>query len=144
MVDFMQDLKGAETEAGVAEIGRKLKNIAKELNICIIALSQLSRDKFNPKPTMSRLRGSGQLGEKADVIMLMWRPNTYGLEIDSVNYNSYGDISGDVAEIIIAKGRNVGTGSFLLDFDKFTTKFSNLTKQIEVIDYSAGFSVGFR
>lgn len=120
LVDFIQDIKGADTEAGVAEIGRKLKNIAKEINIPIIAISQLARDKVNPEPTISRLRGSGQLEEKADVIMLLYRPEYYG--------KSYSEPYEDVetkgtAQVKIAKGRNIGIGSFILNFNKETTNF---------------------
>jgi len=120
MVDFIQDMKGADTEAGIADIGRKLKNIAKELNIPIIAISQLARDKSNPEPTISRLRGSGQLEEKADVILLLYRPEVYGRD--------YSEPHEEVpalgtAQVKIAKGRNIGIGSFILNFNKNTTNF---------------------
>jgi len=120
LVDFIQDMKGAETETGVAEIGRKLKNIAKELNIPVIALSQLSRDKSNPEPTNSRLRGSGQLEEKADVVLLIYRPEYYGKSYSEPheNVNTHG-----TAQVRIAKGRNIGIGSFILNFNKETTNF---------------------
>ncbi len=121
VVDFIQDLKGADTESALADIGRKLKNLAKELNIPIIAISQLSRDKNNPRPNMSRLRGSGQLEEKADIIMLVYRPEFYGKKQHSELHR---DVSTDgTAEIIIGKGRNVGVGSFILNFNKSTTNF---------------------
>lgn len=120
LVDFIQDLKGADTEKGVGEIGRKLKNIAKELNIPIIAISQLARDRNSPKPAMSRLRGSGQLEEKADVIMLLWRPEYYGMSFPEpfTDYSTKG-----TAQVIIGKGRNVGLATFMLNFNKETTNF---------------------
>ena len=121
MVDYIQDMKGANDESGIADIGRKLKNIAKELNISVIAVSQLSRDKNNPEPNRARLRGSGQLEEKADVVLLLYRPEEY----DGKSYSEphlevpiY-----DTAQIKIAKGRNLGTGSFILGFNKTTTNF---------------------
>lgn len=124
MVDYIQDMKGANDEAGIAEIGRKLKNIAKELNIAIIAISQLSRDKINPEPNRARLRGSGQLEEKADIVLLLYRPEEYRKtysepheEIETFN----------TAQIKIAKGRNVGTGSFIVGFNKETTNFYDFT-----------------
>lgn len=123
LVDYIQDMKGANDESGIAEIGRKLKNIAKELNIAIIAISQLSRDKINPEPNRARLRGSGQLEEKADIVMLLYRPEeynkTYSEPHENVNTQS-------TAQIKIAKGRNVGTGSFIVGFNKETTNFYDL------------------
>lgn len=120
MVDFIQDMKGADTEAGVADIGRKLKNIAKELDIPIIAISQLARDKNNPEPTIARLRGSGQLEEKADVILLLYRPEVYGREYSEPHDEV--PVTG-TAQVKIAKGRNIGIGSFILNFNKETTNF---------------------
>lgn len=124
LVDYIQDMKGANDETGIAEIGRKLKNIAKELNIAVIAISQLSRDKANPEPNRARLRGSGQLEEKADIIMLLYRPEEYN--------KTYSDPHEMVetlntAQIKIAKGRNTGTGSFIVGFNKETTNFYDLT-----------------
>jgi replicative DNA helicase len=120
LVDYIQDMKGADTEAGVAEIGRKLKNIAKEINIPIIAISQLARDKTNPEPRLSRLRGSGQLEEKADVILLIYRPEYYGKEYSE----PFEDVeTNGTAQIDIAKGRNIGIGRFILRFNKETTNF---------------------
>lgn len=127
LVDYIQDMKGADTESGIADIGRKLKNIAKELNINIVAISQLSRDKMNPEPNRSRLRGSGQLEEKADVIMLLYRPEVYGKEYSEPHEkeNTQG-----TAQVKIAKGRNVGTGSFLLGFNENTTNFYDLAEEM--------------
>lgn len=120
MVDFFQDMKGADTEAGVAEIGRKLKNIAKEINIPVIGISQLARDKNNPEPTISRLRGSGQLEEKADVVLLIYRPEYYGKYYGE----PYENVSPEGTALVkIGKGRNIGIGSFILNFNKETTNF---------------------
>jgi len=120
LVDYIQDMEGSETEAGIGEIGRKLKNIAKELDICVIALSQLANDKANPAPTVARLRGSGQLREKADVIMLVYRPEYYGKSYIGFFENYPVE---NTAEITIAKGRNIGVGKFMLNFNKSTTNF---------------------
>lgn len=120
LVDYIQDMKGANDESGIADIARKLKNIAKELNISIIAVSQLSRDKNNPEPTRSRLRGSGQLEEKADNVLLIYRPEVYGRQYS----DPYTNIPvANTALIKIAKGRNIGVGSFIVGFDKETTNF---------------------
>lgn len=135
LVDYIQDMKGADTEAGVAEIGRKLKNVAKELNIPVIAISQLSRDKNNPEPTISRLRGSGQLEEKADVVMMIYRPEYYGKFYSEPheNISTFG-----TAQVKIVKGRNIGVGSFILGFNKETTLFYDYEPFIQAeIDVSA-------
>lgn len=129
LVDYIQDMKGADTEAGIGDIGRKLKNIAKELDICVIAISQLARDKMNPEPTISRLRGSGQLEEKADVVILVYRPEYYG--------RTYGEPHSDestwgTAQIKIAKGRNIGLGSFIMGFNKETTLFYDYEPRTQI------------
>ena len=129
LVDYIQDMEGSETEAGIGEIGRKLKNIAKELDICVIALSQLANDKNNPAPNIARLRGSGQLREKADVVLLIYRPEYYGKSYTGhfEHYPTEG-----TAQITVAKGRNIGVGSFLLFFNKNTTNFYDYIKQGDV------------
>ena len=120
LVDYIQDMKGANDEAGIADIGRKLKNIAKELNINVIAVSQLSRDKLNPEPNRARLRGSGQLEEKADQVILLYRPEEY-----NKTYSEPHEMATtlNTAQLTVAKGRNVGTGSFIVGFNKQTTNF---------------------
>lgn len=126
LVDFIQDLKGADTEAGVAEIGRKLKNIAKELDISVIAISQLKRAE-NPEPTISRLRGSGQLEEKSDVIMMIYRPEYYNRTYSEPHENITTEATGQVK---IVKGRNIGIGSFILNFNKETTNFYDYCTEV--------------
>lgn len=126
VVDYLQLIKDSTKRNDETEISsntRRLKNLAKELGITIILLSQLARDKGNPKPTISRLRGSGQIEEAADIIGLIWRPETYGI-------NSYDD---DVlpntfhsAEFIIAKGRNYGITRMYLGYDARLTQFTNI------------------
>ena len=85
VIDYMQILtvnkKGGSTEESIAEAARRLKNIAKELNIWILALSQLSRDSTNPVPSVNRLRGSGQINEAADMTILIYRPEAYNKRI---------------------------------------------------------------
>lgn len=123
VVDFLQIVSANEKksdEAKLAEIVRKLKNVAKELGIVVIALSQLSRNNDQPKPTIARLRGSGQIEEAADLVLLVYRPEVYG--------RSYSDpfekeSTSGTAQLTIAKGRNVGTGTFLVNFNSETTGF---------------------
>jgi len=126
IVDYIQLATGPKSEGREEEVGaisRALKNVAKELNIPIIALSQLRRDR-DPKPTLNRLRASGQIEEAADLVILIWRPSTYGIssiETDDETYDSKGK-----AEVLIAKGRNIGKADFILGFDEATGKFYDL------------------
>lgn len=125
VVDYLQLVKDGtkrNDESEIASNTRRFKNVAKELNITVILLSQLRRE-TNPKPTINRLRGSGQIEEAADLAVLLWRPEYYNIQQyeDSPLPNTAG-----TAEIIIAKGRNYGIGKFWLNFDPHTTRFTNI------------------
>ncbi|GHT33948.1 replicative DNA helicase [Bacteroidia bacterium] len=127
VVDYLQ-LISAKSVSGnkeqqTAYIVRKLKNAAKELGICIILLSQLSRDKDNPAPSLRRLRDSGQIEEAADVVMFVYRPEIYGKNFPEPF--EYFDTTG-TALIDIAKGRNIGIFKFLCLFNAETTHFKNV------------------
>ncbi len=80
VIDYLQilsvNMKGSNKEQQMADVARRLKNLAKELDIWIIALSQLNRDSQNPVPSLNRLRDSGQIAEAADVVIFV-----YSLEI---------------------------------------------------------------
>ena len=125
MVDYLQ-LVTAKSKAGsreqeVSQVTRSLKNLAKELNITIIALSQLNRGvgmRNNSKPTLADLRESGEIEQAADVVMLIYRPEYYGIE-----FNDNGKESKGTASIIFAKGRNIGVGEVTLRFKSEITKF---------------------
>lgn len=125
VVDYLQiltvNMKGSNKEQMMGESARRLKNLAKELDIWIIALSQLNRDSVNPVPSLSRLRDSGQIGEAADVVMLIYRPELYGKFYPEPFQNSP---TNGTAMIDIAKGRNIGLAKFLVRFDPKTTHFS--------------------
>ena len=125
VVDYLQilsvNMKGSNKEQMMGEVARRLKNLAKELDIWIIALSQLNRDSVNPIPSLSRLRDSGQIAEAADVVMLIYRPEIYGKFYPDPFQNL--DVNG-TAMIDIAKGRNIGLVKFLVRFDAMTTHFS--------------------
>ena len=128
VIDYLQLIsnkkQGGIREQEVADIARRLKNLAKELHIPIILISQLRRDKNDHKPTLSRLRDSGQIEEAADVIWLVYRPDHYGVQtIDFITGESY-EARGH-AHMIIAKGRNIGTTEFILKFNKRITTFSD-------------------
>lgn len=127
VIDYLQILsvngaRGKNEEQTMAEAARKLKNLAKDLQIWIIALSQLSRDKENPRPTRNRLRSSGQIFEAADIVLAVYRPEIYGKPmpepfegIDTVNK----------AFIEAMKGRNTGLFSFVANFNPMTTTFTD-------------------
>ena len=125
MVDYLQLVssksKVGSREQEVSQVARSLKNLAKELNITIIALSQLNRGvgmRNNSKPTLSDLRESGEIEQAADVVMLIYRPEYYGIE-----FNDNGKESKGTANIIFAKGRNIGVGEVTLSFKSEITKF---------------------
>jgi replicative DNA helicase len=127
IVDYLQLVstkvgKGTR-EQEVSKITRALKNIAKELNITIIALSQLNRGvshRENNTPTLSDLRESGEIEQASDVVILIYRPEYYGISKDQDG----NDVKG-IAEIIFAKGRNIGVGKIKLKFIQDLTKFEN-------------------
>lgn len=124
VVDFLQIIemnkKGASKEEQLAECARRLKNVAKELNINVILLCQLVKDYHNPEPSLMRLRGSGQINEAADVTMLIYRPEVYSKPMPEPFENQ--DVA-NTAIVDVAKGRNIGIFKFLLGFDAQTTKF---------------------
>tara|TARA_R100001594_G_scaffold141107_1_gene186792 strand:+ start:3321 stop:4622 length:1302 start_codon:yes stop_codon:yes gene_type:complete len=128
MVDYLQlvsnDKKGRSREQEVSEVARALKNIAKELNITIIALSQLNRgvgQRAESRPTIADLRESGEIEQAADVVVLVYRPEYYGITQDDKGNSTDG-----LAEIIFAKGRNIGTGVLGLRFQRELTKFHEI------------------
>jgi replicative DNA helicase len=128
MVDYLQLVSASSGKSGnreqeVAKVARGLKNLAKELNISIMALSQLSRGvgmRSNSRPTLSDLRESGEIEQAADVVVLLYRPEYYGLY-----QNESGEATNGLAEIIFAKGRNIGVGTVNLKFIPDLTKFEN-------------------
>ena len=148
VIDYLQILgmMGSQgrmnREQMLGSAARRLKNLAKELGIWIIALSQLSRDKDKSVPTLSRIRDSGQIVEAADVVLLLYRP-------DAVGESSYGSITGaDVpfpvegtALIDVAKGRNIGTFRFFARFDKATTSFSDMAEAPQPTQQSLPFAM---
>lgn len=127
-VDYLQilnvNMKNVNKEQVMGDVTRRLKNIAKELDIWIIALSQLSRDKENPIPTLARLRDSGQIVEVADNVVLIYRPEFYG-KLSYPSDFSNASVNG-TAMIHLAKGRNVGTTKFICGFNAPTTLFHDM------------------
>jgi replicative DNA helicase len=130
IVDYLQLVEGrGKTDnrvQEVSEISRSLKGLARELNIPVIALSQLSRGIESrtgegQKPRLSDLRESGSIEQDADVVMFIYREDR--VKQDTNNKN--------IAEIIIAKHRNGPIGSAKLYFNEQITSFKNLDKRYE-------------
>lgn len=129
-IDFLQVLQTNEKAMRQTEeqfygmVTRKLKNLAKELNIAIVLLSQISRSKDNTtEPTLNRVRGSGQISEAADIMLLIYRPEHYKQKYSGEFSNV--DPKG-TALIKLAKGRNIGTGGFICGYNAHTTHFYEL------------------
>ncbi|MCD8210273.1 MAG: replicative DNA helicase [Prevotella sp.] len=126
VVDYLQILnvntKSKDTKEQImAGVARRLKNLSIELGIWIIGLSQLNRDKENPQPRIDRLRDSGQIAEAADIVIFVYRPELYDRGYDFEN-KVISPIN--TALIDIAKGRNIGIGSFIVDFEPTLTHFT--------------------
>jgi replicative DNA helicase len=125
-VDYLQLVTASVGSKGtreqeVSKVARALKNLAKELNITIVALSQLNRGvgfRAESKPTLSDLRESGEIEQAADVVALVYRPEYYG-----INQDENGESTQGKAQIIFAKGRNIGVGTVTLNFVSELTKF---------------------
>ncbi len=133
IIDYLQlmtgppDLKGLR-EQEVSAISRSLKAIAKELNVPIIALSQLNRSvetrTGNKRPQLSDLRESGAIEQDADLVLFIHRPEYYGITEDEQGNPLQG-----IAEIIIAKHRNGAVGDVQLRFVSKEAKFYDLDDQ---------------
>ena len=124
IVDYLQlmDLEGAENRVNeISKITRSLKRLAREMDVPVIALSQLSRgveQRQNKRPQLSDLRESGSIEQDADIVMFIYRDEYYNPNSDKKK----------TAEIIIAKHRNGPVGTVELYFDASLTKFSGLEK----------------
>jgi replicative DNA helicase len=134
IIDYLQlmtgkgnDGKGSgNREQEIGSISRALKSVAKELNVPVIALSQLSRavesrPGGSKRPMLSDLRESGSIEQDADMVLFLYRPEYYGLEFDEDNNPTQG-----VGEVIIAKHRNGETGRVRLKFVGKYVKFTDL------------------
>lgn len=133
VIDYIQLMKSRiisdRRDLEISEISRSLKALAKELDIPIIALSQLNRkleERSDKRPQLSDLRESGALEQDADVVAFIYRDEVYNKEDNNPNINT--------AEIILAKQRNGPIGTARLAFLKSYTRFENLAST----DYYSG------
>ena len=127
IVDYMQLIQGRRSaesrQLEMSEISRALKGLAKDLDIPVVALSQLNRkveDRPNKRPQLADLRESGAIEQDADVIVFIYRDEFY---------NPQSEESQNIAEIIIGKQRNGPTGSLKLTFLKELTRFENFIQE---------------
>jgi replicative DNA helicase len=113
-------------EQEIAYISRGLKALAKELNVPVVALSQLSRAVEqrggNKRPQLSDLRESGSIEQDADVVCFLYRPEYYGILTDEEGQSTAG-----ISELIIGKQRNGPVGTVRLQFIKDYARFENLS-----------------
>ena len=130
IIDYLQLISGgknygANRQQEVSDISRSLKTLAMELNVPIIALSQLSRSvesREEKRPMMSDLRESGSIEQDADIVMFLYRDDYYNKEARTEDNNS-------ISELIIGKHRNGPTATIELLFKKNTSTFLNLRKE---------------
>ena len=126
VIDYLQLMqvpgKGENRVAEISEISRSLKAMAKELNVPVVALSQLSRavdSRPNKRPILSDLRDSGAIEQDADVVAFLYRHSVY----DRSDLESRGK-----AEVNVAKQRNGPTGAIEVAFIEHIATFQNLSK----------------
>lgn len=134
LVDYIQLLTGPKGESRRIEVGeysRQLKAIAKELDIAVLAISQLSRApeaRSNRRPIMSDLKESGDLEQEADKIIFIYRPEVYGHNIEKTDpYKGRSNLN--LAEVIIAKFRDGATGMVEMTFLKEKAQFFDRESQ---------------
>ena len=140
IIDYLQLMQGStrenrNREQEIASISRGLKSLAKELDVPVVALSQLSRaveqrggDK---RPQLSDLRESGSIEQDADVVMFLYRPEYYGITTTAEGQSTAG-----MAEAIVGKQRNGPIGSKMLYFVKDYARFENLTVNDTQVDFN--------
>lgn len=127
MIDYLQLMTGStknndSRQQEISEISRSLKALARELQVPVVALSQLSRaceTRTDHRPMLSDLRESGAIEQDADVVMFLYRDDYYNKDTDTPN----------VAEVIIAKQRNGPIGTVMLGWQPELTRFVNLAKE---------------
>jgi replicative DNA helicase len=137
LIDYMQLMSGQGGSGGgrnenrqqeISYISRSLKALARELNVPVIALSQLSRaveSRSDKRPMLSDLRESGSIEQDADVVLFIYRDDYYNEDSEQQN----------IADVIVAKHRHGSTGTVSLYFRKELTQFRDLEIQRTELDY---------
>jgi replicative DNA helicase len=128
VIDYLQLMRGRahmdNRQQEIAEISRSLKSLAKELNVPVVALSQLSRaveTREQRRPQLSDLRESGALEQDSDLILFLYRPSMYRDDLPMEKTN--------IAEVIVGKQRNGPTGSVEVVFLPQYARFENIAEQ---------------
>jgi replicative DNA helicase len=128
IIDYLQLMQGRSSaerrDLEISEISRSLKALAKELDLPVMALSQLNRmleQRTDKRPRLSDLRESGALEQDADVVAFIYRDEVYNKEEDNPNRGT--------AEILLSKQRNGPTGDIFLSFLNSYTRFENLASE---------------
>ena len=129
VLDYIQLIQGSKEYKGnrvqeISEISRELKRLARELDVPILAVSQLSRNveqRDDKHPQLSDLRESGSIEQDADIVMFLYREGYYNPETDDKN----------LSNLIVAKNRNGVTGSVKLFFASKIMKFGSYAKTDE-------------
>lgn len=146
VVDYLQLMtasvrENSNREQEIATISRGLKGLAKDLNVPVVALSQLSRaveqrggDK---RPQLSDLRESGSIEQDADLVMFLYRPEYYGIKTTPEGHSTKG-----LAEVIVGKQRNGPTGAKRLFFVENYARFENFTQADPSVSGNTGHSGG--
>ena len=131
IIDYLQLMQGRSSaerrDLEISEISRGLKALAKELDLPVMALSQLNRmleQRTDKRPRLSDLRESGALEQDADVVAFIYRDEVYNKEEDNPNRGT--------AEILLSKQRNGPTGDIYLSFLKSFTRFENQASEAEM------------
>lgn len=127
MIDYLQLIRASGMYAGnrtqeISEISRDLKNMANDLDVTVIALSQLSRgveQRQDKRPMLSDIRESGSIEQDADIVLFLYRDDYYDAESENKN----------IVEIIIAKNRDGSIGTVSFAFLKEYSKFVNLERR---------------
>jgi len=134
VVDYLQLMSGSakrfeSRQQEVSQISRELKGLAKELNVPLVALSQLSRapeSRSDHRPQLADLRESGALEQDADVVAFIYRPEQYKTPEER---DSLPDDQKNIAELIVAKQRNGPTDTIQLRFTPSSMRFDNLYRE---------------
>ncbi|MCD1119015.1 replicative DNA helicase [Chryseobacterium turcicum] len=149
MVDYLQLMTagsggkgGGNREQEISMISRSLKAIAKELNVPVIALSQLSRSvetRPGKRPQLSDLRESGAIEQDADIVSFIFRPEYYKITVWDNDEDGAETSTENQAELIIAKHRNGATADVRLSFLKHFAKFGNIEEATNGMGLSTPF-----